>query len=112
MDFVFKKKHRQFIRNVKAIPGHFQHALVVADIDMKKIRNVVRKTCTEGRKISLLMDVKIMKRFEDKVIELVDFGMLNWWRHFKNGVLKACDEVCWKKRGGKVKEIHGGWMKK
>ena len=26
-----KKEHRVFIRNVKAIPGEFQHALVVED---------------------------------------------------------------------------------
>ena len=36
----------------KAIPGASPHALVVANID-KKIRNVVRKTCIERRKISL-----------------------------------------------------------
>ena len=46
------------MQNMKAIPGEFQHALVAADIGMKKIRNVVRKTFTERRKISLLKDVK------------------------------------------------------
>ena len=30
---------------------------------MKKVRKVVRKTCVERRKISLLKDVKIRKRF-------------------------------------------------
>ena len=45
---------------MKAIPEYFQHALVVADID-KKIRNVVKKTCTEGGKISLLTGVMIRK---------------------------------------------------
>ena len=44
-----------------AITGVFQHALVIADIDEKKVRNVIRKTCTERRKISLLEDVKIRK---------------------------------------------------
>ena len=48
-----------FIQNVKAIPGEFQHLLVVADIDKKKISNVVRKTCTEREKIILLKDLKI-----------------------------------------------------
>ena len=32
------------------ISGDFQDALVVADIEKKKIRNVVRKTCTERTK--------------------------------------------------------------
>ena len=54
-----------------------------------------------------------MKRFEEKVIELVDVGVPKlWWGHFKDRVLKACDEESWKKRGGKVKEIHGGEMKR
>ena len=43
------------------IPQEFQHALVVANIDKTKIRNVVRETCDERRKISLLKDVKIRK---------------------------------------------------
>ena len=46
---------------MKAIPGEYQHALVIADIDKKKIRKVVRKTYDERRKISLLKDVKIRK---------------------------------------------------
>ena len=53
---------------MKAIPGECQHSLVVADMDKKKIRNVVRVTCTERRKISLLNDVKIRKPFEENVL--------------------------------------------
>ena len=51
---------------MKAIPEEFQHLLVIADIDKKKMRKVVKKTCAEGRKISLLKDVKIRKRLEEK----------------------------------------------
>ena len=57
---------------MKAIPGEFQHALVIADIDRRKIRKVVRKTCAERKKITVLKDVKIRKRFEEKVTKLVD----------------------------------------
>ena len=28
------------------------------------------------------------------------------WGNFRDGILKACVEVCGKKRGGKVKDIH------
>ena len=35
---------------MKAISGECQHAVVVSDIDRKKMRNVVRKTCAERRK--------------------------------------------------------------
>ena len=94
---------------MKAIPGEFQHTLVMADIDMKKIRKVVRKTCAMRRKITLLKDVKIRKRFEEKVIQLVDVGAPNLREHFKVCDLKACDEVCGKKRGRRSKEDTSWW---
>ena len=51
IDFMLiKKEHRRFIKNVTAKPGEFQHALVIADIDKKKIKNVVRKTCTDKKR--------------------------------------------------------------
>ena len=40
-----------------------------------------------------MKDVMIRKRFDEKVILLVDVGEPNMWEHFKDGVLKACDEV-------------------
>ena len=97
------------MRNVRAIPGEFQHALVIADIDKKKIGRVVRKTCAERRRISLLEDVKIRKQFEDKVIKLVDVGAPNLWEHFMDGVLRACDEVCGKKGGRRSKGYTWLW---
>ena len=70
---------------------------------------VVRKTCAERIRITLLKDVKIRKRFEEKVTELVDVGAPNLWGHFKDGVLKACDEVCGRRRGRRSKEIIWWW---
>ena len=61
-------------------------------IEEKRKRNVDRKTCSERRKISLLKDLKIRKRLEEKVIKLVDVGVQNMWGHVKNGVLKTYDE--------------------
>ena len=54
-----KNEHRWPMQNVKVILGDYQCALVVADIEKKKIMNVVRKTCTVKRKINLLKDLKI-----------------------------------------------------
>ena len=48
---VYKEEHQRSMHNAKAIPGKFQHALVIADIDKRKIRNVVRKTSAERRKM-------------------------------------------------------------
>ena len=60
---------------------------------------------------------KFAERCEDqeanlkKVIKLADVGAPHVWGHFKDGVLKSCDEVCRKKRG-EVKEILGVGMKR
>ena len=62
--------------------------------------------------IGLLKDVRTRKRLEEKVIKLVDFEAPNLWGRFKDGALKACGEVCWKKRGREVKEILGGEIKR
>ena len=67
---------------------------MVADIGKKKIRNVVRKTCAESRKVRLLKDVKIKKRFYEKGIKLVDVGVPNLHGHFKDVVFMACDAEC------------------
>ena len=42
----------------------FWHALVVADIDKMKMMNVVRKTCTERRRMSLL---KISRKYLEMI---------------------------------------------
>ena len=44
----------------------------------------MRNIHTERRKIGLLKGVKIGKKFEEEVIELVDVGMPNLWGHLKN----------------------------
>ena len=63
---------------------------MIADIDKKKIRKVVKETEKK--------DVKIRNRLEEEVIKLVDVGASNLLGHFKDGILKGCDEVCRKKR--------------
>ena len=95
IDFeIMKKERRRSMRNVKAIPMKFQHALVIADIDKKKISKVVKKTRAWRIKISLLKDVKIRKRFEENVINLVDVVAQNLWGHLKDGGIQACVVVC------------------
>ena len=56
-----------------------------------------------------MKDLKIRKRFDEKVIKLVDDGAPNLWGHFKDGILKACDEVCGKKRRRKSKGDTWWW---
>ena len=40
---------------------------------------------------------------------VVDVGAPNLWGHIKNGVLKACDEVCGKKMGRRCKLDTSWW---
>ena len=54
----------------------------------------------------------IRKRFEEKVIELVDFGIQNLWGHFKDIILMACDVVCGKKREKRRKGDIWWWNEK
>ena len=65
---LIKKEHGRFTQNLWAIPGEFQHAIVIADIDkwkkIKKGRMVVKKMFAERQNISLLRDLKIRKLFE------------------------------------------------
>ena len=39
---MIRRIHRQFLHNVKAVPGEFQHDLVAADMDKNKIGEMVR----------------------------------------------------------------------
>ena len=92
---------------MKAIPGKYQHMSVMADIGKRKISKVVRKTCAERRKISLLKVVKIRKQSFFNVIELVDIGVPNLRGYFKNGRREKV-----RKWLGEAKKIHGGRMKR
>ena len=40
---------------------------------------------------------------------MVDVGALNLWGQFKDGILKACDEVCGTKRGRRGKGDTWWW---
>ena len=41
-----------------------------------------------------LKEKKIKKKFEEKIRKLVDIDSKDFWGSYKNGVLKACDELC------------------
>ena len=62
---------------MKAIPGAFQHTLVVADNYKNGLRKAARKIYIERQMIIMLTDDKISKQSEEKVIELVNISGLN-----------------------------------
>ena len=99
VDFVLVGKgKRKFLRDVKMIPGELQHSLVIVDVDKKKMKKVVKKVTTERRKVWKLKEEATRGRFEGRVRELMSTGRPDSWGSFKEGVLKACDEVCGKGR--------------
>ena len=66
IDFVMKKRTPAvFTKSASTMAEYFQHVLVVADIDMKKTRNVVGNTGNERTKISLLKDLKIRIQLQE-----------------------------------------------
>jgi len=98
IDFVLiGKENRKYVRDVKSIPGELQHRLVVADMDKKKVRKVIRKERTVKRKVWMLKDDNMREKFEEKSEELVDVNAKNLWKSFRDGLLQACDEVCGRK---------------
>ena len=99
IDFVIVgKEERKFLKDVKVIPGELQHRLVVADLD-KKVKKVVKREVFKRRKVWKLKEEDTRARFKGRVRELVSDDAQDVWRNFKEGVLKACDEVCGKKKG-------------
>ena len=109
IDFVLVLKgNRKYLRDVKVIPGGLQHRLVVVDLIKKKVKKVVRKEAFERRKFWKLKEDGTRARFEERVGELVSVDAPDLWKCFREGMLKAFDEVCGRPKGGEIKGIHGG----
>ena len=99
IDFVLVgEKYRKYIRDVKVIPWELQHRLVVVDLDKKVLKKGVKKERIIRRKIWKLNENRTRVRFEKRVKELVNADAPDLWKTFKDGVLKACDEVCGTKK--------------
>ena len=52
------------------------------------------------------------KKFDERVVELVDTDSMDLWGSYKNGVLQACDELCGKTKGKEIGDTHGGGTNK
>ena len=80
------------------IPWELQHRMVVVDLDKKVLKKVVKKERIIRRKIWKLNENQTRVRFEKRVKELVSTDAPDLWKTFKDGVSKACDELCGKKK--------------
>lgn len=109
IDFVLVGQgERKLLRDVKVIPGELQHRLVVADL-VKKVKKVVRKEASKRRKVWKLREDDTRAKFRGRVKELVSVDAPDVWKSFKEGVLRACDEVCGKRKGRRDKGNTWWW---
>ena len=89
------KENRKYLRDVKVMLGELQQRLVVTDLVKKKVKKAVRKKAIERRKVWKLKEDDTRARFEWRV----STDAPDLWKCFTEGMLKACDEVCGKKKG-------------
>ena len=61
------------------------------------MKKVVRKQWIIRRKIWKFNEIRTRAQFEKRVKELVSTDAPDLWKTFKDGILRACDEVCGKK---------------
>ena len=102
-DFVLVgKEKREYLRDVKVIPGELRHRLVVVDVEERKLKKSGKKSKRVRWRVWKLKEKEIKEKFSQRVVELVDTKAVDLWESYKNGVLKACDELC-----GKTKERRG-----
>ena len=100
IDFILVgKEKRKYLRDAKVIPEELQHKLVVVDEEEQKLKNLVKKSKRVRWRVWKLKEIEIKEKFEERVVELVDTDSMDLWGSYKNGVLKACDELCGKTKG-------------
>ena len=80
------------------ISWELQHRLVVVDLEKRVLKKFVRKQRIIRRKTWKLNENRTRVRFEKRVEELISMDASESWKTFKDGVLKACDKLCGKKR--------------
>ena len=93
------KEKRKYLRDVKVIPGELQYRLVVVDVEESKLKKSGKKCKRVRRRVWKLKEKKIKGEFEQRVVEFVDTEAVDLWESHKNGVSKACDELCKKAKG-------------
>ena len=100
IDFVLVgKEKRKYLRDVKVIPGELQHSLVVVDVEKRKLKKSGKKSKRVRWRVWKLKKKEIKEKFEQRVVELVNTEAVDLWDFYKNGVLKACDELYGKTKG-------------
>ena len=110
IDFVLVGKEKiKYLRDVKVIQGELQHRLVVVDVEKRKLKKSGKKSKWVRWRVWKLKRKEIKEEFEQRVVELVDTEAVDLWESYKNGVLKACDELCGNTKGRRDQAITWWW---
>ena len=110
IDFVIVgQSSRKVLKNVKVIQGVLQQSVVVADIDRMPTNKVIVRRRVVKRRVWKLKNETVQERFEKRVSELMDESTTREvWTKFRDGLLKASDEICGKTKGRR-KEGNTWW---
>ena len=68
----------------------------MVDVEEQKLKKSVKKSKRVRWRVWKLKEKEIKEKFEERIRKLVDIDSKDLWGSYKNGVLKACDELCGK----------------
>ena len=108
VDYILvKKADRKYVEDCKVIRGEYQHSLLVAVMQERKLVNQTRKSYRPARRTWLLNKQASADQFEAKVREKwtgCSGNAGDTWLQYKKCVLEVADEVCgWTK--GKARMV-------
>ena len=66
------------------------------DVEEQELKKSVKKSERVEWRVWKLKEKEIKKKFEERIGKLVDIDLKDLWGSDKNGVLKACDNLCGK----------------
>ena len=79
---------------MKAIRWKLQHSLLPTNIHKRKLKKVLQNEQTVSRRVWKFKKTIREQNFKKELRELFDVEAPNLWNTFKNGILKAYNEVC------------------
>ena len=113
IDFVLVgKEKREYLRDVKVIPGELQHRLVLVDVEKRKLRKSGKKSNRVRWRVWKLKEKEVKEEFEQRVVELVDAKAVDLWSPIRMVFLRLAMNYAERRKGEENREIHGGGMSK
>lgn len=114
VDYILvKKTDRKYVEDCKVIRSEYQHSLLVAVIQERRLINQIRRGCRPTRRIWVLNKPGKAESFEAKVKERWAGCAENaedTWFQLKKCALEAADEVCGWTKGKARRKVTWWWI--